>query len=53
LVALAAAPYLAIIAPFWNITDATCETANRGWKRFIWLNFFAGFVVTLVLIVTF
>ena len=52
-VALAAVPYLAIISPFWNITDATCEIANKGWKRFIWLNFIAGFIVTIVLIVTF
>jgi len=43
---LAALPYLALVGQFWNITDATCEVANRGWKRFIWLNFFAGAVVT-------
>ena len=46
---LAVLPYLALVARFWNITDATCEKANRGWKLFIWLNFFAGAVVTLVL----
>lgn len=45
-VAIAAIPYLVVVGRFWNITDETCETANRGWKRFIWLNFFAGFVVT-------
>jgi len=43
---LAALPYLLLVARFWNITDETCEQANRGWKRFIWLNFFAGAVVT-------
>ena len=46
LLLLAALPYLALVGRFWNITDATCETANQGWKRFIWLNFFAGAVVT-------
>ena len=50
LAAIAAIPYLAIVGPFWNITDATCENANAGWKKFIWLNFFAGFVVTLLVI---
>jgi 4-hydroxybenzoate polyprenyltransferase len=50
LAAIAAIPYLAIVGPFWNITDATCEKANSGWKKFIWLNFFAGFVVTLLVI---
>jgi 4-hydroxybenzoate polyprenyltransferase len=52
LAAIAALPYLAILAPHLNITDATCETANRGWRRFIWLNYFAGFVITMLLIVS-
>jgi 4-hydroxybenzoate polyprenyltransferase len=43
---MAAIPYLMIVGRFWNITDATCESANKGWKQFIWLNFFAGAVVT-------
>jgi 4-hydroxybenzoate polyprenyltransferase len=43
---LAALPYLVLVGKFWNITDTTCENANRGWKLFIWLNFFAGTVVT-------
>lgn len=50
LTAIAALPYLVILAPFWNLSDADCERANTGWRRFIWLNFFAGFVVTLILI---
>jgi 4-hydroxybenzoate polyprenyltransferase len=45
-VAVAAVPYLWVVGTHWNISDETCEQANRGWKRFIWLNFFAGFVVT-------
>jgi 4-hydroxybenzoate polyprenyltransferase len=52
LAAIAAVPYLLILLPHLNITDETCESANRGWRRFIWLNFFAGFVVTQLLIVT-
>ncbi len=48
LVATAAVPYILILLPHLNITDETCESANKGWKRFIYLNFFAGTVVTLV-----
>jgi 4-hydroxybenzoate polyprenyltransferase len=48
--ALAAIPYLIILIPFWNITDETCAKANSGWKKFIWLNFIAGAVVTLLVI---
>jgi 4-hydroxybenzoate polyprenyltransferase len=48
--AIAAVPYLAILLPFLSITDETCETANHGWRRFIWLNFVAGAIVTQLLI---
>ena len=47
---LAVLPYLVIISPYLNITDADCERANGGWKRFIWLNFFAGALISLVVI---
>ncbi|MEN9707026.1 MAG: hypothetical protein RIS31_592 [Actinomycetota bacterium] len=50
LVAIAALPYLGILMPHLNITDETCESANKGWKQFIYLNFFAGFTVTMILI---
>ena len=47
---LAALPYLVVVGREWNITDATCEVANRGWKRFIWLNFLAGAIVSALII---
>jgi 4-hydroxybenzoate polyprenyltransferase len=47
---IAVLPYLLIISPYLNITDADCERANSGWKRFIWLNFFAGALISLVVI---
>jgi hypothetical protein len=47
---LAVVPYLLIISPYLNITDADCERANDGWKRFIWLNFFAGALISLLVI---
>ena len=47
---IAVLPYLIIISPYLNITDADCERANGGWKRFIWLNFFAGALISLVVI---
>ena len=48
--ALAAIPYLVIIAPYLNITDEDCERANRGWRKFIWLNFAGGALISLLLI---
>nr|WP_144276363.1 prenyltransferase [Demequina sp. NBRC 110053] len=43
--------YAASAARFWNVTDATCEDANRGWRTFLWLNQPVGFLVTVLLIV--
>ena len=50
LAAVLALPYAISCAVYWNITDAEAESANRGWKRFLYLNFATGFLVTLLLI---
>jgi 4-hydroxybenzoate polyprenyltransferase len=50
LAAVLALPYAASCAAYWNIEDAAAETANRGWRRFLILNFATGFLVTLLLI---
>ncbi len=50
LAAIAAMPYVVITAQFWMITDETAESANRGWKRFLLLNFVAGAIVTMLMI---
>ena len=50
LAAVLVVPYAAMCAPYWNVTDAESETANRGWRRFLLLNFITGFLVTMLLI---
>ena len=47
---LLALPYLATVWPYRNVADADAATATRGWDRFLWLNQFTGFAVTLLLI---
>lgn len=44
------AMYIASIWPFRSVTDATAAGTTRGWRRFLWLNQVAGFLVTLILI---
>ena len=51
LAAVVAIPYLMICLPYLNLTDADSERINVAWRRFIWLNYGSGFVVTLVIIV--
>jgi 4-hydroxybenzoate polyprenyltransferase len=50
LAAVLALPYAISCVPYWSVPDAGAESANRGWKRFLWLNFVTGFGVTLLLI---
>ncbi|AZH79413.1 prenyltransferase [Microbacterium sp. Y-01] len=50
LAAVLALPYLVNAAPWWNVTDATSATTNRAWRRFIALNYVAGFLATMILI---
>jgi len=50
LAAVLALPYVVSCAIYWNITDADAESANRGWRRFLYLNFAAGFFVTMLMI---
>ncbi|ROQ39981.1 4-hydroxybenzoate polyprenyltransferase [Frondihabitans sp. PhB188] len=48
--ALLVVPYLVAVAPFWSVADAEAESANRGWRRFLAINFACGFLTTMLLI---
>ena len=48
--ALLAVPYIVNAAPWWTVTDESSPGTNRAWRRFITLNYFAGFLATMILI---
>lgn len=50
LAALLPLPYAVNAGLFWSVRDEDCERANRGWRRFLWLNLVTGFAVTMLLI---
>jgi 4-hydroxybenzoate polyprenyltransferase len=50
LAAALALPYVAAAAPYAAVPDAQASAANRGWRRFLWINYACGFAVTLLLI---
>ncbi|NWL33104.1 prenyltransferase [Paenarthrobacter nitroguajacolicus] len=50
LAAIIAAPYILNCAPYWTVTDTTAARTNVAWRRFIWLNYGSGFLVTLIFI---
>jgi 4-hydroxybenzoate polyprenyltransferase len=51
IVGVAVLVYALNVVPYLSITDKTSGLANKGWRRFIWLNLFTGFIVTIVLLV--
>jgi 4-hydroxybenzoate polyprenyltransferase len=50
LAALLVVPYLLNALPWVGVDDENAVSANRGWRRFLWLNFVTGFLVTMLLI---
>ncbi len=51
-VALVGLAYIANITPYLHVTDTTSALTNQAWKRFLWLNYFAGMIITFVIIAT-
>lgn len=43
--------YAINLLPFVYTTDKTSTETNAGWKRFLWLNYIVGAVITIALIV--
>ncbi|GAB3118689.1 prenyltransferase [Glaciibacter psychrotolerans] len=48
--AVLAVPYILTAFPWRRVSDERSAEANAGWRRFLWLNYACGFVVTMVLI---
>jgi 4-hydroxybenzoate polyprenyltransferase len=50
LIAATAITYCANIAPYFFVTTKTSAITNKGWKRFLWLNYVNGAVITMVIV---
>jgi len=42
--------YCANIIPYLKVTELSSASVNTAWKRFLKLNYFAGFIITLVIL---
>ena len=42
--------YVVNVLPYWSVADSDAERANAAWRRFLWINFVTGFLVTMLLI---
>lgn len=49
-IGIAALLYCASIAPYLTTTDAQSASTNKAWKRFLWLNYLTGAIVTFVIL---
>ncbi len=53
IIGVAGVAYAINVVRYWNCTDTASPSTNKAWRRFMWLNFMTGFVVTMVIIVDF
>lgn len=44
--------YACNVAPFLQITDKTSSAARKGWRRFLWLNYGMGAIITICIMYT-
>ena len=49
-VALTGLAYVFNIAPYLSVTDKKSASTNAAWRRFLWLNYISGAVVTVTII---
>lgn len=52
IISLCGAAYGANVLPFVTITDKTSAHSNKAWKRFLWINYLVGAIITIFLVVT-
>ena len=50
LAALLVLPYMLNLVPSLSLSDERAAEANAGWRRFLWLNYVTGFLVTQLFI---
>ncbi|MFZ1250667.1 MAG: prenyltransferase [Candidatus Microsaccharimonas sp.] len=50
LIAIAGLAYVINCLPYLAVTDKTSGKTNKGWKRFLWLNYGAGALITILVI---
>lgn len=50
LAGLLAIPYVLNVLPHLGVTDETSGSANKAWKRFLWINYVCGFLLTMLII---
>jgi len=41
------------VLPYMNVTDSTSGKVHNAWRRFVWINYLYGFIVTMLLIAAF
>jgi 4-hydroxybenzoate polyprenyltransferase len=52
-ISIAGLLYSLNIIHYLNVTEKTAANTNKAWKRFLWLNYLSGAVVTIVILIPF
>lgn len=49
-VAFAGTAYVINITPYVRVNDEQSATTNAGWRRFLWLNYLTGMIITVTIL---
>lgn len=45
--------YIYMVLPYLSLRDVDSKEANKGWRKFLWINQVSGFGITLLLLITY
>ncbi len=51
IVAVVGILYCFNIAPYLRVTEKNAASVNKAWKRFLWLNYISGAIITMVILI--
>ena len=49
-IGIAGVLYCLNIAPYLNVTEKKSANTNKAWKRFLWLNYVSGALITIIIL---
>ena len=51
-IAIMGVVYCFNIAPYFSVSEKNAAETNKAWKRFLWINYVTGAIVTMVILIT-
>ena len=50
IISLSTLSYVINLLPYWHVSDQTSHTVNAAWRRFLWINYCVGALVSIIIL---